>query len=143
MVTNVFQMTNVHLHAGHNCPKFPSKIYLVLLLVGLEADDGLPEGGVRLVEVRGGEGDGRALGQGGAPLAGRHVHHAGLEAGEAVLLQTVAGVGLVPGLGVRVPVATEGVPVECSAVQCSTVQYSTVQCSAVPGASSPGRDEPV
>ena len=59
--------------------------------------------------MRVGEGDGRTQGQVGGALAGGQVEDTGLEAGEALGLEAVAGVGGVPGLGVRVLVGAEQV----------------------------------
>ena len=46
-----------------------------------------PERLISLVEVRVGEGDGRTQGQVGGALAGGEVEDAGLEAGEALVLE--------------------------------------------------------
>ena len=50
------------------------------MLLGIEAPHRLPEGGVGLVEVGEGEGDGGPHLHVGGALAGSHVQHAGLEA---------------------------------------------------------------
>ena len=60
------------------------------IILGVEAPHRLPEGGVRLVEVGEGEGDGGPHLHVGRPLARRHVQHTRLEAGEALVTQTVA-----------------------------------------------------
>ena len=62
------------------------------MLLGIEAPHRLPEGGVGLVEVGEGEGDGSPHLHVWRPLARRHVQNPRLEAREALVPQAVAGV---------------------------------------------------